>query len=201
MVNVGWLQRSLICESNEPKDLSSLSSTVAASIGQYTIVKELSCCKFILTFPNTLSKEEALRNCQELEQWFTAIRKWDSYDQPDVRRTWIKVFGIPPHGWLRENFTKIANIWGTLVCLGEPVELVDSFESMKMLIVTEQRQRMEAEILLYLEHSGYRVMVKEIDVGPHDIQMAKCKSTKFSHLDTIPSSENCLLYTSDAADE
>ena len=33
-------------------------------------------------------------------------------------------------------------------------------------------------------------MVKEIDVGPQDIRMAKSKSTKFPHSDTIPGSEN-----------
>ena len=74
--------------------------------------------------------------------------------------------------------------------MGKLIERVESFESMKMLIATEQRQRIEAEILIYLEYSGYRVMVKEIDAGPQGNQMVMCKYTKPPHSDTIPGFED-----------
>ena len=75
---------------------------------------------------------------------------------------WLEIFRVPPRGWCWENFERISNLWGRLISLGKSICRTDSFESMKMLIVTNSFHRIEEEILLQIEYAGYRVMVKEI---------------------------------------
>jgi len=106
--------------------------------------------------------QEALRNHEELDLWFKDITKWSKYEACESRKVWVEVFGVPPRGWCWENFKRISEVWGRLISLGKPISRMDSFESMKMLIVTNIFSRIEEEILLTIEDLGYRVTVKEL---------------------------------------
>lgn len=106
--------------------------------------------------------EETLRNHGELDLWFSEIKKWRRYECCETRKVWLEIYGVPPHGWLWENFSKIAETWGRLICLGKPIYCTDSFESMKVRIVTDIFRRIDEELLLTLEDGGYRVWIKEV---------------------------------------
>ena len=82
----------------------------------------------------------------------------------------MEIFGVPPHGWIWENFKGIANSWGRLINLGKSFVRTDSFESMKILIVNDHFHRIEANFILSLEDSGYRIKVKEISLDVQLIQ-------------------------------
>jgi len=81
--------------------------------------------------------EEALNNHQELDTWFSEVKRWDKYDYCETRKVWLEIIGVPPHGWKWENFKKIAYLWGRLICLGKSIARTDNFESMKILIATD----------------------------------------------------------------
>ncbi|KAJ8423433.1 hypothetical protein Cgig2_010127 [Carnegiea gigantea] len=159
-----WLSRSLVCTSEESRDLATLALAVISGFGQCIKICALSSFKFILTFSTLAKLEDILSNHKELDQWFVNVKKWDKYDCCETRRVWLEIFGVPPHGWKWENFKKIANIWGKLISLGKSIARTDSFESMKVLIVTDIFRTIEGEILLSLEDAGYRIMIKEL--GP-----------------------------------
>ena len=57
-----WLNRSLLCTTDEPRDLATFASTIIDGFGQCTKICALSGFKFILTFHRVEEKEEALRN-------------------------------------------------------------------------------------------------------------------------------------------
>jgi len=86
----------------------------------------LSGYKFILTFQNKEAMEEALQHPEELQTWFSDIKRWDKYECCSTRKVWLEVIGVPPHGWLWENFKIIAELWGYLICLGKPILRTDS---------------------------------------------------------------------------
>ncbi|KAJ8446349.1 hypothetical protein Cgig2_005880 [Carnegiea gigantea] len=151
-----WPTRSLVCTTDEPKDLATLSSAIIHGYGQCSKICALSSFKFILTFPSEAHMEAALNNHGELDLWFSDIKKWSSYESCETRKVWLEVFRVPPRGWCWENFEQISNLWGRLISLGKSVCRTDSFESMKTLI---------EETLLQIEHVGYRVMVKEIGLA------------------------------------
>ena len=159
-----WLQRSLICTSEEPRDLGTLTSALISGFGECTKVCSLSSHKFIVTLPSVARMEELLCNHEELDQWFVHIKKWDKSDFCESRRVWLEIFGVPPHGWIWENFHGIAKIWGSLVSLGKSIARTDSFNSMKVLIDTGILTSIEGDVILHLEDQGYRIKVKE--VGP-----------------------------------
>ena len=57
-----WLSKSLICTSQEPRDITTLSSAIFNGYGQVSRVYALSGYKFILTYPTEEARDEALRN-------------------------------------------------------------------------------------------------------------------------------------------
>ena len=78
------------------------------------------------------------------------IKRWGIEEACNSRRVWLYIMGVPPHGWLWENFKQIAELWGDFICLGRSTNSTESFEVMKVLIATQVFQRIEAELLLQL---------------------------------------------------
>jgi len=108
--------------------------------------------------------EKALWNHEELDNWFSDIKPWDRYDCCTTRKVWLEVVGVPPHGWQWENFKKIADIWGYLICLGKPIARTDTLQRMRLLIETNILVRIDDDFILTLGDLRFRVIVREI--GP-----------------------------------
>ncbi|KAJ8427710.1 hypothetical protein Cgig2_019015 [Carnegiea gigantea] len=151
-----------VCTSNEPRDLATLASAITNGFCQCMKIYALSSFKFILTFGIAELIDETLRNHGELDLWFSEIKKRSRYECCETRKVWLEIYGVPPHGWLWENFSKIAEIWERLICLGKPIYRIESFESMKVQIITYIFRRIDEELLLTLEDRGYRVWIKEV---------------------------------------
>jgi len=157
-----WLERTLVCFTGEPRDMAILDSAMMEGFGHPYKLRSLSCVQFLVTLPTEAMVLEVLENPVELQQWFTDIKKWGMEDYCDIRRVWLEVFGVPPHGWTWENFRAIVEAWGSIICLGKSTHNPDSFEVMRVLIATKLFRRIEDEIILTLDYGGYRVMVREV---------------------------------------
>jgi len=97
------------------------------------------------------------------------VKKWGIEDQCESRRVWLDIIGVPPHGWTWENFKAIAEVWGQLICLGRPSSRIESFEVMKILIVTRVLRRIEDEIIIQIGYGGYRVVIMETETISHTV--------------------------------
>ena len=159
---VPWLSRSLVCTTQEPRDLATLADAIIQGYGQCTKICALSGLQFILTFQSEAEMEYALSNHEELDNWFTDIKKWDKYDYCSTRKVWLEVIGVPPHGWSWETFSKIAEIWGFLICLSKPILRTDTFASLKLLVETNVLSSIERNLIIQIEDLGYRVHVREV---------------------------------------
>jgi len=73
-----WLSNSVICESNEPWDLEALFQALVKD--GCAKIRALTKVKFILTYHTSEQKEEALRNNEELGNWFHEVKNWDIYE-------------------------------------------------------------------------------------------------------------------------
>ncbi|KAJ8447813.1 LOW QUALITY PROTEIN: hypothetical protein Cgig2_015176 [Carnegiea gigantea] len=73
---VQWLSRSLVCTSEEPRDLGALASALISGFGECTKICSLSSFQFILTFPLVAKMEEVLDKHEELDLWFVNVKKW-----------------------------------------------------------------------------------------------------------------------------
>ena len=88
-----WLNKSLVCTSEEPRDLGALATALISDFGQCTQICPLSKFK---TFPSIEQMEEVLGNHDELGHWFINAKRWD---ECETRRVSIEIFRVPPHGW------------------------------------------------------------------------------------------------------
>ena len=171
---IPWLSRSLVCTTQEPRDVATLADAIIINgYGQCTRICALSGFKFILTFQSEGDMENALQNHEELDNWFLEVKKWDKYECCETRKVWLEVIGVPPHGWNWENFKKIADIWGFLICLGKPILRTDAFDSMKLLIETDILSHIERSFILNIEDLGFRVHVRELSLSVPTIQNVK----------------------------
>ncbi|KAJ8442706.1 LOW QUALITY PROTEIN: hypothetical protein Cgig2_001799 [Carnegiea gigantea] len=68
-----WVSKSLVYNSDKPRDLEALATAIISKYGQCSRSFALSSCKFILTFPTLEQMEAALNKYQELDNWFTDI--------------------------------------------------------------------------------------------------------------------------------
>ena len=91
---------------------------------------------FVLTFPTQDEMQVALNDHGEFDLSITDLRKWNQHDYYETKKVWLEIFGVPQHGWKCKNFKRIAELWGRLICLGKPITRTNSFESMKVFIVT-----------------------------------------------------------------
>ena len=61
-----WLERSLVCTTEEPRDLATFESAIIEGFGQSFKLSALSSFKFLLTLPTLEALNEALDHHQEL---------------------------------------------------------------------------------------------------------------------------------------
>jgi len=158
-----WLVRTLVGTTAEPRDLATLASAILTGYSPEIKVSALSCNQFLLVFPTEEKMLEALHDQGELGQWFIEIRKWGMEVCCETRRVWLDVIGVPPHGWLWENFKQIAELWGRMICLGKSSSNTESFEVMRVLVATRVMQKIEAIVLLHVGYGGYNVYIKEAE--------------------------------------
>ena len=178
---VEWLQRSIVCESEKPTNVNTLTKALILKANKQIQIRMLSCCKFLITLPSTTLMEDCLRNHEELDKWFKHTEKWSLSEQADSRRVWLEVFGVPPHGWTEDNFRKIAEVWGRLICLDQLADKTENFESVKMFIVTYQLHRIKADVLLQIDDAGYRVVVSEMGTFVQNAQPCIKSTNKEDH--------------------
>jgi len=163
-----WLQRTLVCTSEIPRDVATIHSAISMRLGPSVKITALSSYKFLLTFLTVEDMRQTLSNLEDMKQWFGEIKQWGSAETCESRRVWLSIVGIPPHGWRWDNFKMTAALWGVPLCMNRSAKLTESFEVMKVLIVTKIMHRIEGEVLLHLDYEGYRVFVKEIDTVSQD---------------------------------
>jgi len=60
--------------------------------------------------------------------------------------------------------------WGKLICLAKPILRTESFESMKVLIVTDILRTIHCDLILNIEDLGYRILIREISQAVQAIQ-------------------------------
>ena len=83
---IPWLSRNLVCTTQEPRDTATLASAIINGYGQCTKICALSGFKFILTFSSEEDRDAAIQNHEELDLWFSDIKKWDRYESCTSRK-------------------------------------------------------------------------------------------------------------------
>ena len=160
--NLDWLDRSLTCITDTPRDIESLSYMINNSLQEKVVVRDLGKFKFLLTLESKEAKERLkIEGVERLKQWFTSISDWVEYDVCQTRRIWLEIFGLPIQLWSEDNIRKIAEIWGDVVMVEEESLKFRSFASAKVIVDTLSLNPIEDEVIIQVKDKGFKVSVLE----------------------------------------
>ncbi|KAK9699117.1 hypothetical protein RND81_08G153800 [Saponaria officinalis] len=160
--NLQWWRRSCIAETNLPREIEVFGQFLTSQWQSITKVCSLGLYKFIITFDTAEEMEEILaKEDHLLSNCFCKMYPWDPYQHCESRRIWLEIIGVPPQCWCRDNFEKIAQIWGELVCLDTSTEKGENLMVGKMLIDTRHLKTIDETIYMYAESLGFKIRVKE----------------------------------------
>jgi len=160
--NLEWLDRSLTCISDKPRDVESLRLMINSSLQQEIEVRDLGKFKFLLTLESKEIKERIKsEGVEKLKQWFTSVSDWAEHDVCQTRRIWLEIVGLPIQLWSEENIRKIAENWGDVVLVEEEASKLKSFASAKVIIDTLCMNPIDEEAIIQVKHKGFRVSIFE----------------------------------------
>ncbi|KAK8648749.1 hypothetical protein V6N13_129492 [Hibiscus sabdariffa] len=77
------------------------------------------------------------------------------------RSTWVEVMGVPLHYWNHITFKRIAEVWGSIVALGENANQTLGCEKLSLLISTNQMHKINEVIELEVGKELFEVSVSE----------------------------------------
>ncbi|KAK8560864.1 hypothetical protein V6N13_026299 [Hibiscus sabdariffa] len=106
------------------------------------------------------------QNWSYLKEVFAEIEPWtEAYHLPE-RITWIQVTGIPLHCWNETTFKRIADLWGTLLAMGENAN--QSFDCAKVTLLLSTRQRGNIDEVIEVEVGRESFLIRIEELGFHD---------------------------------
>ena len=87
-------------------------SKVVADILQGSTIKYLRGKQVLIHFDGEERLKTVMDNaCHILHYWIKNMRRWSEGFRAPERLVWIKIVGVPLHGWSEELFSKIAGKW------------------------------------------------------------------------------------------
>ena len=184
--NLEWLEKSMTCISDTPRDVEELRTTIQSSFPHPILVRDIGKFKFLLTAETKEIKDKLRTEGADcLNQWFSSISEWVEEDVCQTRRLWLEIVGVPLQVWNEENIKKIAENWGDVVYVEKDISAMASFAFAKVVIDSLCMEPIEDEALLQVGDKGFRVSVFEaktkfiiIHAGPLD-EESSASSMKF----------------------
>ncbi|KAJ9556230.1 hypothetical protein OSB04_010844 [Centaurea solstitialis] len=99
-----------------------------------------------------------------IHHWIKGLSRWSVGHRNAERLTWLKISGMPLHGWNEALFTEIASKWGkVLKTLNCSLEEVSNLAWGKILISTHILSSINCLSSIKLGHFYYRIKVEEED--------------------------------------
>ncbi|KAK8676531.1 hypothetical protein V6N13_142105 [Hibiscus sabdariffa] len=152
-------------------------------------VKRLGGKSFILWIEDTdLYKMLEDLQWSYLKEIFSNIRIWSETGTQSKRATWLEIIGVPIHYWNDTTFKRLIQNWGEFETFGENLDCSLDCEKMKILITTQQVQKICEVVELEVGSKLYEVRVSEIgfsDFSSNRIESVKKeKGMAFENLDT-----------------
>ncbi|KAK8624738.1 hypothetical protein V6N13_089625 [Hibiscus sabdariffa] len=134
------------------------------------VVKSLGGRKFLIEIKD-LELYELLEDLKwsYLKEIFSDIEPWsESFHLPE-RVTWIRLSGVPLHCWNHTTFSRISEVWGKLLLLGENANQTIDAAEITLLIETNQMKKIEEVIYLEVGKESFWIQVEELGFRNHAV--------------------------------
>ncbi|KAK8709242.1 hypothetical protein V6N13_060267 [Hibiscus sabdariffa] len=100
------------------------------------------------------SKDQELFEYLKEQEWsyllevFSEVEPWSELFHLPERITWIQAEEIPLHCWNQTTFTRISEVWGKLIVMGENASQFLDGDKVTLLISTNQRHNLDGVLEL-----------------------------------------------------
>ncbi|KAI8536575.1 hypothetical protein RHMOL_Rhmol10G0268100 [Rhododendron molle] len=127
---------------------------------QNVVVKSMGGLDLIITFQSKEDRLAALSNSTILG-WFKYIKPWNGEASGKSRLVWLKCRGIPLNTWCLTTFRRIGKLWGDFISLDYETLKEESYEVGRMMIATDNSNRIDDWINITVRGRNYGVKVWE----------------------------------------
>ncbi|KAK8635224.1 hypothetical protein V6N13_023101 [Hibiscus sabdariffa] len=101
-------------------------------------------------------------NWSYLREIFIDIQPWSESLMAAKRATWLEIMGVPLHCWNGITFKRLIENLGEFVAFGENLNFCLDCEKMKVLVITDQSQRINESIVLEVGNLFFNFLIWEV---------------------------------------
>ncbi|KAH7836254.1 hypothetical protein Vadar_034071 [Vaccinium darrowii] len=161
-VAVEWLTRSAVAILKELTTPEIVLNALRDLKFEEVSVKSLGGLKLIITFQSRVDRAGALRN-PIIVNWFSSFKPWNGEVAGESRIVWLKCRGMPLTVWNVASFKRLAEFWGNFITLDVETMKEESYDVRRVLLATEQPQKIEEWINIIVGGKIHKVKVWEED--------------------------------------
>lgn len=159
-VGNGWLFRSAIGKMRRLLSAQEMQEQFKRENIDNVQIRPIGGRYLILTFPNEESRNEVIKK-KWLMGWFEEINPWNGEQAVQERFVWVACYGMPLNAWNVPSFKAIASNWGHFIEVDDRTLRELSFEKGRVLLATDNPNKIVGIIQLIVDGSKYNVRVEE----------------------------------------
>ncbi|KAL4302141.1 hypothetical protein GQ457_10G003680 [Hibiscus cannabinus] len=147
-------------------------------------------------------KDQELFDYLKEQKWsyllevFSEVEPWSELFHLPERITWIQAEGIPLHCWNQITFKRIAEIWGSMLALGENGNQSLDGEKVTILISTKQRINLDGVLELEVGRECYLIRI-----NMHSVIKMKEENRNTKNLNSVQDKEESSSESSSVKDK
>ncbi|MBA0562493.1 hypothetical protein Golob_007532 [Gossypium lobatum] len=124
---------------------------------------------------------------------FERVKKWSKDWRCHSRIAWLSYYEMPFHAWCISTFSKFASLtrWGNFIRMGSDTQAMKSFNRGNIMVITNQRGRIDELVNLQVGNQFYPIRVIEVESSVLTNQTCYCKVLESSSKEEMDSRPNC----------
>lgn len=161
-IGSGWLYRSAIAKIRKLLTTKDLETVFNLEKVHDVQIKAIGGRYVVITFANEGTRDRIIKESWVMK-WFEEIKPWNGEQAKEERFVWISCFGMPLSAWSSQTFKDIGNIWGDFIEVDENTLREGSYEKGRILIATNQTQKIVGNVALVEDGMKYLIRIEEED--------------------------------------
>ncbi|KAI8562178.1 hypothetical protein RHMOL_Rhmol03G0014700 [Rhododendron molle] len=192
----GWLHRSAVAIMHRVVSMKSLEVSFSMETNEVALFRSMGGRAVLLTFQSQEIRDELIKG-QWMKLWFDNVKPSRGEPGSLERFAWLSCKGVPLDVWNAKTFIQIAKIWGSFIMLDEQTLNDRSFAEGKVLIATEEIQKIDKRIQIEIEGVTYAVLISEISsfVNPDEVEACYPPAMKKGFGSIIPAKPGWKMVT------
>lgn len=155
----GWLLRSAVAKLRRIVSVQYLLEMFSKKVDNIQI-KSMGGRFLIITFLSDKVRDEVIKE-KWLEYWFEELKPWTDEPAQIERFVWLGCYGMPLNVWNLSTFRTIGSRWGHFLEVDDNTLREVSFEKARLLVVTDETNKIEGQVHLNVNGKGYWIRVEE----------------------------------------